>query len=315
MPDASFIGIDLGGTQVRAAAIERDGTILERRTAPTDRAGGVAGVVAQMEALIAGVRSPRTRAVGIGIPGAFDAARGTVLDIPALPGWTDIPLSDIVEARTGLPTVLENDAKIAALGEWRSGGGRGLANFAYVTVSTGIGGGIVLENRLIRGHRGLAGEVGHTRITDRSAPCSCGHQGCWEAVASGTALARAAQAAVTLEPASRLATLAGARPATGEDVTQAARDRCPVAGQVLREEAAWLAAGFVNVQHLYAPERIVMGGGVSKALDLMLADIRRGMRERLLPGHAVPEIVAAQLGDDAGLVGAAYRALELWTGR
>jgi glucokinase len=310
MSEATFIGIDLGGTQLRAAAVSTSDEVLTKRSTPTDRNGGAQGVVVQMESLIAAVRRSDTAAIGIGIPGAFEGQTGTVLDIPALPGWTRIPLAAILSERTGLPVVLENDAKVAALGEWRAGGGKGISNFAYVTVSTGIGGGIIVEDRMIRGFRGLAGEVGHTRISDHSAICSCGNRGCWEAVASGTALARAAQAATKRAPDSRLAGLVGSEPATGEHVTSAARDRCPVALAVLSEEATWLAAGFVNVQHLYAPERIVMGGGVSKALDLMHAEIVRHMKERLLPGHDVPEIVPAELGDNAGLVGAAYRASE-----
>ncbi|WP_416357560.1 ROK family protein [Aureimonas phyllosphaerae] len=306
----SFIGIDLGGTQLRVAAIDAAGRILDRRAAPVDRAGGVRAVIGQMEALIAKVRRPDTAVVGIGVPGAFDPGQGLVLDIPALAGWTAIPLATEIEARTGLPTVLENDAKVAALGEWRFGAGRGIADFAYLTISTGIGGAFVVGDRLVRGFRGLAGEVGHTRITDRSAPCSCGHEGCWEAVASGTALARAARMAVDRQPRSRLAALAGEALATGEDVTRAAREGCPVALTLLREEAVWLAAGLVNVQHAFSPERVVLGGGVSQALDLMLADIREAMRRRLLPGHEVPDIASSKLGDDAGLIGAAVHAKE-----
>lgn len=310
MADRGTIGIDLGGTQLRVAAIDAAGAILDRRAAPVDRAGGVAAVIGQMEALIAAVLRPDTAVVGIGVPGAFDPGRGLVLDIPALAGWTAIPLAAEIEARTGLHAVLENDAKVAALGEWRFGAGRGIADFAYLTISTGIGGAFVVGNRLVRGYRGLAGEVGHTRITDRTATCSCGHEGCWEAVASGTALARAARTAVERHPASRLAARAEGLPATGETVTLAAREGCPVALALLRDEAAWLAAGLVNVQHAFAPERVVLGGGVSNALDLMLGDIRAAMRRRLLPGHEVPDIVASRLGDDAGLLGAAFRAQE-----
>ncbi|WP_054311607.1 ROK family protein [Mesorhizobium sp. 1M-11] len=310
MPEPSFIGIDLGGTQLRVAAARLDGTMLDRRHATTDRLGGPQAVVAQMEALVGAVRQRDTVAIGIGVPGAFDGEKGMVLDIPALPGWNSVPLEKILSDRTGLTVILENDAKVAALGEWRAGGGKGFSNFAYVTVSTGIGGGIVAEGRMIRGFRGLAGEVGHTRITDHSAVCSCGRQGCWEAVASGTALARAAKAAIEKAPSSLLAKVAGEDAPTGEHVSRAAREKCPAALAILSIEAEWLAAGFANIQHLYSPQRIVLGGGVSKALDLMHPQIVRSMEERILSGHPVPEIVRAELGDDAGLIGAAYRASE-----
>lgn len=314
MPDPSFIGIDFGGTQLRAASIATDGSILASRRVATDRVG-VEAVIAQMDALVTETRQAETRGIGIGIPGAFDAAEGSVLGIPALPGWTGIPLAARLGQRSGLPVALENDAKAAALGEWQAGAGKGYSNFAYVTIGTGIGGGIVVEDRLVRGFRGLAGEVGHTRVTDRPVLCDCGRRGCWQAVAAGPALARAAQQAVRDHPASRLAAIAGPHAASGRHVDRAARERCPVAVALLDEEAGWLAVGFVNIQHLYAPERIVVGGGVSQVLDLMRETVLARMAEGLLPGHRVPDLVPASLGDDAGLVGAAMVALEAWRKR
>jgi len=305
------IGVDLGGTQLRAALVDPDGTVLAAQRVRTDRTGGPQGVTVQIHTLVDAIRTDDVATIGIGIPGAFDAAAGTVLGIPALPGWTDVPLADLVTRETGLPCVLENDATAAAIGEWRAGAGKGCDHFVYLTISTGIGSGIVVDGRILRGAGGLAGEIGHTKIADASDPCSCGHIGCWEAVASGTALGRQAQRLAKAEPEGLVAREAGSEPAAAYHVGAAARRGDPSALRLLRDEAVWLGAGFVNAQHLYAPERIVVGGGLSLLLDLMIDDIKAAIRQRLLPGFKPADIVAARLGDDAGMVGAALHALSV----
>lgn len=301
---ASFIGVDLGGTQLRAAAVDAAGAMLDVRRVATDR-GGPSAVIGQIDELIGAVRRADTRSVCIGIPCALDGRSGTIPAIPALPGWRDVPLAAILAERTGLDIILENDAKCATVGEWRRGAARGCRDFVYVTISTGIGAGIVADNALLRGHGGLAGEIGHTRIADRSARCDCGQRGCWQAIASGTALASAGADAVARYPASLLARIAHGRVPDGRHIQAAAEQHCPVAKRVLRREARALAWGFTNLQHLYAPEMIVVGGGVSQALPLMVEDIRAEMRRRLLPSYRLAEIVPAALKDDAGIIGAA----------
>ncbi len=312
-PGASrrFIGVDLGGTQLRAALVNEAGSVVRAQRVLTDRAGGPEAVVAQIEALVAEMRDDATQAIGIGIPGAFDAASGVVLGLPALPGWAGLALAARITASSGLACVLENDATAAAIGEWRAGAGRGCDHFVYVTISTGIGAGIVVDGRLLRGARGQAGEIGHCRIADASDPCSCGRIGCWEAVASGTALGRRAARVAAAHPEGTLARLAHGVPVRAAHVGTAARIGDAGALALLAEEAVWLGYGLVNIQHIYAPERIVMGGGVSQLLDLMADGIAAVVRERLLPGFPHVPIVAASLGDDSGMVGAALRASEL----
>lgn len=303
-----FIGVDLGGTQLRAALVDRAGGILTARRVKTDREGGPEAIIAQIHTLIETVGDHTTTTIGIGIPGSLDSAAGTVLGIPALAGWNGVPLARLVEDRAGLPCVLENDATAAAIGEWHAGAGQGCAHFVYITISTGIGAGVVVDGRVLRGARGLAGEIGHTRIADASDICSCGQIGCWEAVASGTALGARARRAAVGDPTGAIATLAAQQPVSAYHVGIAARQGDATALALLKEEATWLGLGFVNAQHLYAPERIVMGGGLSSLLDLMLDDAEAVVRERLLPGFPPAPIVAAALGDDAGMIGAALQA-------
>lgn len=301
------IGVDLGGTQVRAARVDAAGRVLAVRRVATDPTGPDA-VADQILALAEILRDGTTRAIGLGVPGAIDAAAGTVLNIPALAGWAGYPLAATLAGATGLPCILENDAKVAALGEWRAGAGRGCSNFAYVTVGTGIGGAMVVDGRLLRGSGGLAGEVGHTHVTDRPERCACGRTGCWQAVASGTALGLRAQATAAAHPGSAIARFAGDGPATGFHVAEAARAGDPLARGLLDEVAGYLGLGFANVQHCYAPERIVMGGGLSMLLDLLRPRLEAALRAGLLPGFAPAEVQAAALGDDAGLIGAALQA-------
>ena len=305
---ASVIGVDLGGTRLRAARIDADGRVLAAERQPTDRSGGPDGVMRQIERMVGRLRDDTTLALGIGIPGAIDAPAGLVLNIPALPGWTAVPLAARLEARLNMPCRLENDAKAATLGEWHAGAGRGYRNFVYVTVSTGIGSAAVVDGRLLRGAGGLAGEIGHTRVTDQPVRCACGLTGCWQAVASGAALDGRARRIAADDPDSAVARLAAGSPATGAHVGAAARTGDPAALKALCDHAELLGIGLANLQHVYAPDRIVVGGGVSALLDLMQEDLQRTLRARLLPGFAPASVVRAALGDDAGLVGAAWQA-------
>ncbi|UFN47816.1 ROK family protein [Roseomonas sp. OT10] len=312
---AQFLGIDLGGTHLRVALVDAAGQVLSAERRETDRSGPEA-VIAQMVALIGAVRGPATRApgiraLGVGVPGTIDPAAGTVLGVPALPGWGGVPLAARLREATGLPVVLENDAKAACIGEWRAGAGAGSDNVAYVTVSTGIGAGIVAEGRLLRGASGLAGELGHTRLTEQPVRCACGRTGCWQALASGPALAARAQARAV--PGSRLAALADGLPVLPRHVGTAAAEGDPTALALLEEMAEWLGVGFANLQHAYDSERIVVGGGVSALLEQMRGGIEATLRARLLPGFRPALIRRAALGDDAGLVGAALAAREAWS--
>jgi glucokinase len=299
------IGVDLGGTWLRVARVSPAGQVEAMERLPTDVAGGPAGVVAQIAAVCGRLSDESTRRMGVGVPGSFDRESGTVLGIPALPGWVGFPLAVTLRDRTGLDCTLENDAKAAAIGEWDAGAAKGFRNFVYVTVSTGIGACAVVDGRLLRGAGGLAGEIGHTRVAETSERCACGLYGCWQALAAGPALARRAAAAAQAAPLSVLAALAALGPLSGVEVGRAARAGDAAALSVVREHASLLGIGFTNLQHVYAPDLLVVGGGVSDLLDLMRPQLETVLRERLLPGFRPAELRVAALGDAAGLVGAA----------
>ena len=305
MPTANTIGVDLGGTWLRVARVSADGQVAAMERVPTDVAGGPEGVVAQIATMIGRLRDRESGGIGVGVPGTFDAESGVVQGISALPGWTGFPLAARLRDCTMLVCRLENDAKAAAIGEWESGAAHGFRNFVYVTVSTGIGACAVVDGLLLRGAGGLAGEIGHTRVAETSERCVCGLYGCWQALAAGPALARRAEAAARSSPASALAKLGATTPLSGAEVGRAARSGDAVALSVVREHATMLGIGFANLHHVYAPDLLVVGGGVSHLIDLMRPHLATVLEERLLPGFKTAEIRVAALGDTAGLVGAA----------
>jgi glucokinase len=243
--------------------------------------------------------------LGVAAPGPLDPQAGVVLAAPMLHGWHDIPIARLLRDRLGLDVVLENDANAAALGEWRHGAGRGVRSMVFATVSTGIGGGIIVDGRLLHGLRGLAGEIGHMVVCDNGPSCACGSAGCWETLASGTALAAAARSAVARGEAPRLAALAAGEAVTGRHIERAAREGDGPALNLLAAEARWLAVGLANLLHLYSPERIVLGGGVMACFDLLRGDIEHALRTRAMPAYRDVPVLAAELGGRAGLIGAA----------
>ena len=312
MTDALAIGIDLGGTQVRAALVDGSGALLARAAAPTDVEGGPERVIAQMRRLVSEVAaaSPgRTVAVGVSAPGPLDTETGTVLHIPTLPRWDGVPLRDRLAAELSLPVVLENDGIAAAYGEWRHGAGVGLDHLVYATISTGIGGGVVVDGRLLHGRRGMAGHVGHFQMVPGGPPCSCGAPGCFEAMAAGTALGKAGRAAAERNPGSRLAALAPAGSLGAHHVVEAARQGDGVALRLIAQEAEYLGIGFTGLIHLYSPQRVIMGGGVAAAFDLLERGIHAVIERQAMAAFRDVRVVRAGLGTNSGLVGAAALAL------
>ncbi|UVK44006.1 ROK family protein [Mesorhizobium sp. AR07] len=308
------LGFDLGGTQVRAALVEK-GTILARASARTDVGGGPQGVMAQFRQLASEVCKQTgfdaVRAVGMSAPGPLDTEAGVVEHIPTLPGWDGFPLRDRLADAFDRPAVLENDGIAAAFGEWKYGAGRGLEHLVYVTVSTGIGGGVVVDGRLLHGRKGMGGHVGHFRIAPDGPVCSCGAVGCFEALAAGTALGERAANAATRNPAGYLGIQASAGPIETRHAVEGARGGDPECLALMAEEADLLGVGFTGLLHLYSPQRIIMGGGVSRAFDLLDAGIHRRIRQdAMAPFKDVP-VVPAQLGDNCGLLGVASLALSM----
>jgi glucokinase len=248
-------------------------------------------------------------AVGIGAAGYIDADRARVLFAPNL-SWRDEPLRDEVSARVGLPVVVENDANAAAWAEHRFGAGRGEPDMVMVTVGTGIGGGIVMEGELHRGRFGIGAEFGHMMVVKDGRRCGCGQKGCWEQYCSGRALLHEAREIADVQPVlgARLLQLGDGEPEGIEapEVTLAAQEGDPAALACFEEVGYWLGQGLADLAAVLDPGMFVIGGGVADAGELLLAPARRAFAERLTGTAYRPhaQIARAQLGNDAGMVGA-----------
>lgn len=306
------IGVDIGGTKVIAGTVDADGTIVEQiRVDTPDKAKSpqvVEDTIAELvSALVA--RFP-VAAVGIGAAGWLDETRSTVVFAPHL-AWRQEPLRAVMRDRLGLPVIVENDANAAAWAEWRFGSARGERHLICLTLGTGIGGGILLEGALQRGRYGMAGEFGHMVMVPGGHRCACGNRGCWEQYASGHALVREARglAAANSPVISGLLDRAGrdVEAITGPLITSCARDGDPAAVELFTEAGTWLGVGIANLAAALDPGLVVIGGGVSDAGELLLGPAREAYR-RQLSGRGFrseARIVRAQLGNLAGLIGAA----------
>jgi glucokinase len=307
----SAIGIDIGGTKVGALLISEDGEVLaeERADTPRDDVDATLEVVYRLADLLGERDQPA--AIGVGAAGMVDAEAGMLRFAPNL-DWTEVPVRDLVAKRTELPCVLDNDANAAAWGEYRFGAGRGHRDLLVVTVGTGIGGGIVSGGRLLRGAHGFAAEIGHIIVEPGGPWCGCGNRGCWEQVASGQALDRAAREAAQSRPDSLIADLAGTHAPVGRHVWEAARQRDRMATSILEEVGRRLGEGIAGLVNVLDPEAVVIGGGVVDIGDLLLAPARKAFVAAVeAPDHR-PEVplVPARLGNRAGAIGAAALALE-----
>ncbi len=303
------IGVDIGGTKIAAGVVDEEGTILETCKVPTPPTPeGVIDAIA--DAVRAVSASHQIDAVGIGAAGYVDNKRATVLFAPNI-NWRHETLKDKVEQRVGLPVVVENDANAAAWGEYRFGAGQGHDDVVCITLGTGLGGGIIIGGKLHRGRFGVAGEFGHIRVVPDGLLCGCGSQGCWEQYASGRALVRYARQRAAATPENAV-TLLGLGDGTieaieGKHISEAARKGDPVAIDSFRELARWAGAGLADLASLFDPSAFIVGGGVSDEGDLVLEPIRKSFRRWLVGGQWRPhaQVLAAQLGGEAGLVGAA----------
>lgn len=304
------IGVDVGGTKIAAGVVDGAGRILEkvRITTPAATAETVEnGIVEAVRRL---TERHAVAAVGLAMAGFVDEKRSVLRFAPNLP-MADRPLKATIEPLVGVRVVVENDANAAAWGEYRFGGGRGVTDVVLITVGTGLGGGTVLDGRLLRGAFGGAGEFGHVRIVPGGLPCGCGNRGCWEQYTSGTALVREARALASAQPeqATALLALAGGSAAAidGRMISRAAVDGDPTARSLLAETGRWLGEGIADIANVLDPAVVVIGGGVSEAGDLLLGPARAAYEAHLVAGAHRPHlaITAAELGNDAGLIGAA----------
>ena len=304
------IGVDVGGTKVAVGAVDEHGHIVEKlkrptpSTSPEQTARVVGDAVTEMLS-----RHPAD-AVGIGAAGFVDAIRSSVLFAPNL-AWRDEPLKKEIEDRVGLPVVVENDANAAAWAETLLGAGRGHEHVILIAVGTGIGAGIVINGQLYRGQWGMAGEPGHYRVVPEGRPCGCGNRGCWEQYASGNALVAEARELAMRSPgaAARLIQLGGgsAEGISGPVVTQAAREADMAALRCFEIVGGWLGQGLAALAAILDPACFVIGGGVSEAGDLLIGPARAAFADALTGGsYRTPaEIRLAELGADAGVIGAA----------
>ncbi|MBW3556869.1 MAG: ROK family protein [Actinobacteria bacterium] len=307
------VGVDLGGTKCLGVVADADGAVVdELRVATPPGAPAIAATVADMAATLV-ERTPGIAAVGIGAPGLVDRD-GTLRSAPNLPGVVDLCLVDPLALQLGLPVVVENDATCAGWGERQVGAGRGRDDVVFVTLGTGIGGGMVLGGRLYRGANGYAGEIGHMVVDPRGPACPCGRRGCWERFASGSGLGRLAREAARAGRAARTVELAGGEPEAvrGEHVTAAAAEGDPEAVEVLADFGWWVALGLSNLANALDPQAFVLGGGLVEAGEVLFAPVRASFSELLhssgAAGRPPVEVLPAALGEHAGAIGAALLA-------
>ena len=316
MPDKDMLvlGIDLGGTKILTSVINPQGEMLSRDHSVTPAAEGPEGVIQAIlasagRALEGASRSlERVSAIGVGAPGLADGEAGILFTSPNLPGWKDIPLRDILQEKFKKKAFLINDGNAAALGEYYFGAAKGTSHFIYVTISTGIGGGIVVAGKILNGSRGLAGEVGHMTIADEGPPCHCGNRGCWEALASGTALAKAARKRIETGADTTILSFAEGEidKVTAHTVQLAAEKGDPIANGLILKTAYYFGVGLANLVNIFNPEMIVIGGGLSNMGDRLLKPAYRVAEERAFPqAYRAVRFVRAALGRNSGVLGAA----------
>jgi glucokinase len=301
------IGIDLGGTQVRTALVDEHGAILARAEERTEATAGPDRVLDQMTDLVGrllqGVDASSVVGVGVSAPGPLNTEMGMALDIPTLKGFVDYPITAELQRRLSFPVNLENDGIAAAIGEWQFGAARGIDNVLYVTVSTGIGGGAVIDNRVLRGRKGMAGHIGHMSVMPDGELCPCGNRGCFEAYGSGTAFTARAQTRAL--GCSETSLGKDGAPIDSRSVFAAARNGDALANSLIDEESEILGRGFTSLIHIFSPDILVMGGGLSHEFERLQPGIQSYIRTWAMPAFKDVEVQRAALGQNSGLVGAA----------
>ena len=311
-----FVGCDLGGTNLRAAIVDVEtGEVLHQKSIPTLAREGHDRVMERMGNLClqviqsAGLQKDDIGGIGIGVPGVLDLEKGEVLFLPNLPGtWPHVPLRDTITLHTGLPTALLNDVRSITNGEWCFGAGRGVDTVAVFAIGTGIGGGLVVNGQLHLGIGGTGGELGHTTIDFNGPRCGCGNYGCVEAYASGPAIAAMGMKAVSQGLTTQIGEMCDfdLNRITPELIAKAAKSGDEIAKDIYEQAGFSLGIAAANICASVGPRRIIIGGGVAQAGELLLDPIRRTIRERvrIMPVEQV-EVVPSQLGDNAGVIGVA----------
>jgi glucokinase len=313
MRDKVYVGLDIGGTNLKASLISSGGEVLGRVHRPSPEAaagagkadGGNADIRTALAALVESAAEGKPIAgIGIGCAGVLAADRRIILASPNLRGFEGFPLRGFLEETFGVPTLLENDANAIALGEGWRGAGSGARTLVVVTLGTGVGTGFILDGEVWRGGAGMGGEGGHTTIDPEGPPCRCGNRGCLEAFVGAYGILRRFRDALASGRSSRLAP--GPDPRVKE-IADTARAGDALASDVLRDTGRYLGVGLANFANLFNPEKIVVTGGVSRAGDAILDPARDEMKLRAFPAVTESlEVLPGRLGDDAGPLGAVY---------
>lgn len=302
-----YIGIDLGGTNIAVGLVSCDGEKLASGSRPTLASRPYAEIVKDMAELCmevtkdAGYNVCDIEGIGIGSPGTIDSKNGVVIYANNL-GWNNVPLADELRKYIDVPIVVENDANAAAYGEYVASG-RDKSSFVAITLGTGIGGGVIIDNKIIRGFNGAGGELGHIGLVYEGEPCTCGNNGCWEAYASVTALIRQTSAAIEKNPES---IMAQDEKVSGRTAFNAAKAGDAAGQAVVDQYIRYVACGIASIINIFQPDMLVIGGGISNEGDYLLNPIKEYVKEHTYC-KSIPqtEIKIAELKNDAGIVGAA----------
>jgi glucokinase len=297
--------VDVGGTKIAAAVVTPEGRVLKETRYPTPSSPG--RLVESIARAVVEVKDGfEVGGACLAVAGLILAQENKVVFSPNLHAVEGIPLKDELEPRIGLPLTVENDANAAAWGEFRFGAGSEVDHLVFVTLGTGVGGGVISHDVLLRGAQGAGGELGHVTLQANGPRCACGNRGCLEALASGTAISRCARELASEKPNSALGRLAAERKILGEDVTRLAREGDELALSVLEEAGRWLGIGLAGFVNIFNPEVIAVGGGVMAAGELILESAREEVHLRARPpSRDLVEIMEATLGPESGVLGAA----------
>jgi glucokinase len=309
-PMKKYIAIDIGGTQIRVAVFPENSVDFEKQKkiptqgdgkTPIDRLLGLLEEIWPSEGDV--------QSISMAAPGYLDPEAGIVITAPNIPGWKNLPVSSLIQERFTVPVYLGNDANLAALGEWKFGAGKGHSDLLYLTISTGIGGGIISGNRLITGTRGMAGELGHVVAIPDGPMCACGKKGHIEAVSSGTAIARYVKEKIAEGIPSIFPP--GSTPSSKE-IASAAAHGDELSIQAFRQAGYYLGQAIADWIHILNPSILILGGGVSRSGDLLMKPLIASLKEHIITEEYIKDlkIEFAALGDDAGLLGALALSLE-----
>jgi glucokinase len=302
------LALDIGGTHMRGAVFSENQTQPERQKRIRTYADGESSLDRLLN-LIEDLtpKNAAFHAIGIGIPGVIDPKSGVIVTAPNLDDWVGIPIAKRIEEKIGAPAILGNDANLAALGEWRFGAGQGHRHLVYLTISTGIGGGVICDGQLLQGKHGMAGELGHVTILPDGPVCSCGRRGHLEALSSGPAIMNYFADQLSK---GRESSLSG-KP-DPKKISQAAKSGDRLAIEAFERAGYYLGVMIANYLMIFNPSVVILGGGVSQTGDLLLDPVRKAVRESVLSEEYIKDLTITQaiLGDDAGLYGALVLARE-----